>query len=1326
AKTANNPWFEVDVLTLIGFDRLFQANREKQQNKAYDKAEQQLQQAETHFRQAIALATTIPAPAKVKAAWQGVVQQFLHLGFVYDEQSRVAENKRDYPQANQFTLKFQQVSEKARDIAQNQMGDPVAEGTALGNMAQAWMRRGQIAYTAGQYAEELTYQLTGLELAQQGLERMQQGKPNPSTLKNAKDFVALAHFLMLSAYNSNEQYEKAIAFGQTARLAAKAADNKNFEQGIDRILHNTYLFISTREKDQRRYPEAIAAAQTAIEYAKLIQEPTYEVSYRVNLIAISYLAQGQFEQALKEATLGHDRAREISDPSKMISAMNMMASAHEKLGNYREALDLYQQALKIQKTSGGNVHTGTSLGNIGAIYGNLGDYQQAQNYVQRSFEINQRYWQLYQAGITPKTIGVLCEFYPHLQNKVSCKDPNQLPTGTDLKLFQQVGDGLRNLGHIGMGVDSMNMAAFARLQGNFRKGLELNQQALAIFTERQDTDRIASSFTALAATHIDLGNYEQALDLAQKALEIAKKNRNLQAELDYSELLGILEHDRGNLQQARQFFDRALTLAQQLKSPLNESTLQREIANVSVTQGNYAEGLKLNRQALQQQQKMGTQPEIIKTLRSIGSVYEILGDIKQALHYHQQALAIAQKIGDRPKVMYMTLQLAETHLKAKQFDLAKSQFATALALAEAMGTQTYKSSALYGLGALELAQARPAQAIPRLEQALMLQRKIGIRAEQAMTLNLLGRAQMQQMLANSTHPDQAQTTLQEAWTIAQELGNPTIEAEVLANIAALYQQQKQPTAAIALYKQSVRIYEKIRQGLAPLPKEQQERYTASIADTYRQLADGLITQDRLVEAEQVLDLLKLQEIREFAPTRNQPRSREILLSQTEQELIQRYDSLMRFGQKLKACDGKTDTPCSQLRTEQRNLRKAFNQFLGELAEKTQKRCQQNQEQSCLQPDQFTTAANRLIQAQPGTIVVSPVVLDDKIWILVASEGGILSRYESKVDRQTLGNTVLELRSHLQDRYSDPATLQALSKQLYDWLIKPIEPVLQTSRNPKNLVFALDRVTRYIPMGVLFDGQQYLVQRYTISTVLSLESTKLQKSTIGDVGNSPVLALGLSQATSDYSALPNVESELDAIVKLTGIYPGRKFLNQEFTLSAIDDHLDNHKILHLATHGQFVPNQKNGSYLVLGNGEKMPIEEIRSFDFNNIELVVLSACETALGSPEQDGVEIPGLSSFFLNNGASTVMASLWAVDDSSTALIMQQFYQHLASGKMTKAKAIQKVQQDLITSKLTFNDIPRSAKSSHRSPSSSPQTNRSPYAHPYYWAPFILIGNSIY
>ncbi|MEB3294245.1 MAG: tetratricopeptide repeat protein [Synechococcales bacterium] len=1141
----------------------------------------------------------------------------------------------------------------------------------------------------------------------------------------------LALLVTANVYRDLQEYRKALPFVEEARAIAQRSQEES--------LGNTATLTQARIHQQLAdYPQALALFNQVLQYAQTSQDGVHAARIQGEIGSI-YLDQGQVRLAVdryEKALQTYRQAQTLYQVPLTTANFETVCAQPEqfaesgslrllKNGCNQSNRNLRGSQSQVESLQRNRSHSAkllkeseaTVLNALAIALQDLGEYDRALQANQTALEITRSFDDPATEALYQNNLGVLYA-------RIGDYPKAAVNYEKALKLATQLGD--RNV----MAVSLAQLGSLYQTRGNYAKALESMLRALELTRALEDKTSEALRLNNLGGIYQEMGNYAQAEQAFQQALTLQRSLGLKGLESTTLGNLAELAQKEGKDEQALQLHQQSLQLAQEIGNASKEATARFGIAGVYSSQAQYAKAFAEYEQSLKVIRRTGEKESEANLLAAMGGLHESLGQYGQAEQTYRQALQLALQMETPVLATAIERRIADALWWQNKYKEALAIYDRTLAKSQAINNPVGTLNSWYGIAGSyrQLKQFEPAKAA--YEKGLEIARRLELPASQANLLSGLGQVYLLQ-----NQPEQAEIALRQALTFAQVIHKPETTAKILHRFGDLYRQQQKPQVAIAFYKQSVQQYEEIRQNIRSLPREQQQAYTDTIAETYRSLADVLIAEARLAEAAQVLERLKLQEIKDYAPpTRSQAQNKPLLLNTVEQEVINKHGTLIAFGQKLQGCDGQTTDTCSQLRKEQRNLTRAFNEFADSLTPQIQKRCLDNNDVNCIQPnDQFTTAAKKLIEAQPNTLIVSPLVLEDKVWILVASQGGVLSRYESKVDRNTLGNKVLELRYYLQDRNSDPAKLQAASKQLYDWLIKPIEPALKASQKTQNLVFALDRVTRYIPMAVLYDGQRYLVQRYTISTVLSLETTKLQKSTIGNVVNSPVLALGLSQATTDYAALPNVESELDAIVQTTGIYPGRKFLNQQFTLDAIADHLDRHKILHLATHGQFVPNQKNGSYLVLGNGEKMPIADIRTLDFGDIELVVLSACETALGSPEQEGVEIPGLSSFFLSKGAGAVMASLWAVDDSSTALMMQQFYQHLASGKMTKAQALQKVQQDLITGKLTFNDIPRSAKTPvpskpaiGRSATPSQPTPSSFYAHPYYWAPFILIGNGIY
>ena len=680
-------------------------------------------------------------------------------------------------------------------------------------------------------------------------------------------------------------------------------------------------------------------------------------------------------------------------------------------------------------------------------------------------------------------------------------------------------------------------------------------------------------------------------------------------------------------------------------------------------------------------------------LGNLGRAYKNLGNYAKAIEYHQQALAIARELKDR-------------------------------------------QSEGYALGSLGLAYnslSNYAKAIEYHQQALAISRELKDRQGEVYALNNMGIAYLH--LSNYAKAIEYE---QQALAIAREIGDRTVEGIALRIIGGTLAKQQQPELAIVFYKQSVNVRESIRHDLRKLPRESQETYAQSVAGTYRSLADLLIQQGRLPEAQAVLELLKLRELRDFtrdagidSPGINLARVEDAALKQ----ILQHYTTIGEFSQKIDACEQSHCPELKQLQEQRDQLNEAVKTELNQQRAVLAKYF--STESATLVPEKLNAEARRIVNAQPGTVLIYPLVLKDKIQFLLAlkaGDGAVTFRpFETHVSAETLFKTIQTFRQQLQSP-GNLAALQATSQQLYTWLIKPLEPELN---NPaiKHLVFAPDSTTRYIPLAALFDGKHYLIDRFSISTITAASTTNTSETFAKlTVNDSFLLAAGAS-TFANANPLDNVPAELDAIVKLPngsktqGIYPGVELLNTQFDFEALKANLKGHRILHIATHGKFQPGRPEDSYLLPGRGQNLTtalIDQLGSYGLGDIHLVVLSACETAVGDRASDGIEIPGISYFFLKNEVKAVMASLWSVNDASTSLMMQQFYKQLATGKTTKAEALQIVQQQFITGKLTAKDAP--SRSPILIPKDSPQTRQSSngdFSHPFYWAPFILIGNSL-
>jgi CHAT domain-containing protein len=336
---------------------------------------------------------------------------------------------------------------------------------------------------------------------------------------------------------------------------------------------------------------------------------------------------------------------------------------------------------------------------------------------------------------------------------------------------------------------------------------------------------------------------------------------------------------------------------------------------------------------------------------------------------------------------------------------------------------------------------------------------------------------------------------------------------------------------------------------------------------------------------------------------------------------------------------------------------------------------------------------RIDEIDPKAAVIYPIVLPDRLAVIVAPPRQPLFYYETKLAKTELEKVIEQLRLYLNPHFFDEDRLR-LSQQLYNWLILPAETQLAQNK-VETLVFVLDDALRSLPMAALHDGKQYLIEKYSIALTPGLQL--LEPKAIAPK-QLKALTAGLSESRQGFSALPAVEMEVNQIASEVS---SAILLNQNFTLDKLKAQINDtpFPIVHLATHGQF-SSKAEQTFLVAWDG-RINVKDLnellreRSKNISNpIELLVLSACQTATG----DKKAALGLAGFAVRSGARSTLATLWKVNDESTAILMIGFYQKLAKNPgISKAKALRIAQLELLQ---------------------KPQ-----YQHPFYWAPFVLVGN---
>ena len=688
--------------------------------------------------------------------------------------------------------------------------------------------------------------------------------------------------------------------------------------------------------------------------------------------------------------------------------------------------------------------------------------------------------------------------------------------------------------------------------------------------------------------------------------------------------------------------------------------------------------------ALQQQNKFSTQTTVLDVVaNSDGTVESALATYQPALNYYQQAAEIDPGQIDSTKAQLNRLSLL---LDVREFwQKAITDFNRNLDFLEIDDPDFLQQ---IGDGSIALKQELDRELQTQIEREITQIEPV-VTQLLATRAGIYGRINLAQSLMRNGKSDRnTAQILATAIEQSQTIGDKTAEAEAMGYLGSLYQQQSQYSEAQRLTEASLQV------ATTAEHPEIAYRWNA-------QLGEILAARGKRESA-----------LSAYETSFNTIRSLRSDLATTPVEpIFRKYISLLLQSEP-------TASQLAQARDVLESLQiVTLDNFFRDP-------CSEVSEEPVAIDDVDSEAA-----------VIYPILLQDRLEVIVTLPGKPLRRYTTpNLTPEKVDNTIQQLRrraltnpgfaEQIRGARGNPQAAQEIEQlklsldeslqqnilppasELYSWLIEPAEAEIEASKL-KTLVFVLDGSLRNIPMSLLYDKkeQQYLIQKdYNIALSSGLQLTSPQPLKRQPI---KVLAAGVTGGFPAYRfpPIPKVEDELNTI---ESIFDNSEILlNQEFTEASLGQKLQesDFPVVHLATHGQF-GSTADRTFILSGTKQGNPLIDVNQFDnllragnlkrSQPIELLVLSACNTAQGDSEA----ILGLAGVAVRAGARSTIATLWSADDEATANLMGKFYTNLSqNAEISKAKALREAQIELLSE------------------------SDSLYRHPFYWAPFVLVGN---
>ena len=946
------------------------------------------------------------------------------------------------------------------------------------------------------------------------------------------------------------------------------------------------------------------------------------------------------------------------------TSLNNLAVLYKTLGNYAEAEPLFKRALAIREKTLGSEHpnTATILNNLANLYGTLGNYAEAEPLYIRALAIREKALGPEHPD-TATILNNLANLYGTLGNYAEAEPLYKRALAIREKaLGPEHPDTANSLN---------NLALFYKTLGNYAEAEPLYKRALAIREkalgpEHPDTATILNNLANLYGT---LGNYAEAEPLYIRALAICEKTLGPDHPDTARSLhnLAWFYRTTSNYAKSESLHKRVVGILERSLGPEHPDTATslNNLARLYATLGNYAEAEPLFKRALAIKEK-SLGPEHLGTakgLRNLAVFYEAIGNYTEAEELYTRALSIFEKsLGPKhPDTVSITGNLALLWLNVGKADQAFEVFKK----------QNHNS----GIAKCYIKQGKFQQAKDLLaieyEKTDLTETKIGV----CIGLGLSCEGLKSYSEAKKWFDKAVDLIEQQRTELTPSQREHFFEGSTTLGF-------KRSDA----YEGMMRI---LLQENTPEARREAVRYAA------------------MIKSRIFYEMIASRGLRSANPADDKVFEQDRKFQQSLQVLAKRLEVLQKPGIIL------PKGAIEQVQAEYAETRADYEAFLKEI------RLQQSEVASLVSALPIDTEAMQSLLDDDVTVLEYYMAQDRTYaWLITANDirqyeikkvgsaltaktlqanvGVFLNQNITGTRRPapviTLGSdTTSEQTITPQELEQNRKTFDKKAQELYSLIIAPLEPDIKT---PKLVIVPHD-ILHKVPFACLSDGRKALVDKYDLSVA---PSSSLIEFLVSKRKADTSKFLGFANPATDKITLPFAENEVRAIKSM---FPSRQvYSGPNATKTRATELSANFNVVHFACHGEFNDMQPLQSGLLLahdGNNDGLlRIPDVFGLNLQEANLVTLSACETAL-SKVRGGEDWAGMSRGFIYAGTPSILATLWSVDDKSTAILMQNFYKNWLKKGMSKPAALRQAQ-------LALKSIPE-------------------YSHPFYWAPFVMIGD---
>jgi tetratricopeptide (TPR) repeat protein len=1141
-----------------------------------------------------------------------------------------------------------------------------------------------------------------------------------------------AYIGMSNSYKAKEDYENAI------KWVKKAIEVDPSDAWGHNILGWTYL-------EAKQFDKAIAPLEKAAKMDPFYKYPHYN-------LARVYVFKGAYEKAEQEygevleidkdywnARYGIEYLMCIDDAKKRLSEDAGDLDTKLRYGRVLWHLKDYEKCIEVLRGVISERDDDVALAYLGYAHTDLDRYDEGMRFLKASYELNPiantRAWMLYNESNAalaqdPNDADAYLKsaeshlywehYYSALTDFQAARDLGaDTMMVADMLLVARKGNEAKNLYDISSEYNNRaeytkaieyaqnSLDLYREINGKegemlclqrmgwcyaslfqHDKALAYHEQAGKVADELYDLSRKAHYLSAVGDYHWNLGDYESAIEYKREAQKLYYQEFDYVNEAICISNIGTLLGNFGEFDEMVNHYRRALELHRRTRYYAGESSVLNSLGWAYLSDGDYSEGLAYQKQSLDVARKYNDKWNELRAYGAIGNIYSDLGDSTNAKLYYSYYIETATALGDKTSRADGLNSLGIVYLELiKDYETAMEYFNESRDLANLIGYTVGEGCALASIGVTLSRQGEYEEALSFQKEGLALVQNAHSRYTEMQGLDEIG-----ETYQGMENYEKALEFHLAAIDIAKAIGEKTFQWKFEFNAGRAFEGNGDFENAVSYYQMAARTLTGITKKMASEELKQQYTEMERQTEVYKRLIDLLIRMGRPDEAIEYLEESKSKIVKDaFGDIKPQTDDEELNATLEAVEKMEKKKEAIEkelTEEKKKPKEEQDKAKIEKLSATLGNTEGEFNQWMLKLKFQN--------------PDMYNalTIPPTTLGDVQGTIPEKAVLLEyfvssEKLYIFCIGRQYFVAK-SVEVKESELTGLVEYYLGIVQDPESDIEEINEPALKLYEYLLAPVEEELSLFENVIIVPFG---PLYYLPFHALMrekDGEnQFVIEWKNLSYTTSATFLDILKEDERDIER--LIGIG-----NPDGSLPAAEQEVSILSEEIFKDKALIWTLNDATKEKFLEHAKDYDIVHLATHGTIMSNPLESYLLFAGDTEheqRLTLLEVAGYTAlrDRTDLVFLSACQTATQKGKGSGSELISLAEAIAMAGPPTLVATLWEVNDISTSKLVLDFYTELKGKKRNMLEALRSAQLSLIKS--------------------------SEYAHPFYWAPFILLGN---